>query len=154
MKGRKPKTSEQKALDGNPGKRGLTIVPKARVGDSYPAPAFLHEYAREEWERLEPELRAIAVLTVADLAAFAGYCSAVGVARLAEEGLAKSKGSVKRRAFWIGSARKAWEEVRKSAAEFGLTPVSRTRLGKPAGEGKVDPLEAAIGRKRFQPGVA
>jgi P27 family predicted phage terminase small subunit len=149
MRGRKPKTFEQRALEGNPGGRALTLAPKTTISaDTYPAPAWLSRRGRDEWTRLEPELRAIGSLTVGDLAAYAGYCSAVAVAREVEEHLGRAKGSPKTKAFWVGSARKAWGEVRKWAVELGLTPVARVRL-RPTGDGKKqDDLGAFLERKR------
>lgn len=128
MRGRKPVPTQLKIIRGNPSRRPLKPEPKLAIAKQSTPPAWLSPRAREAWTQLEPDLCASGLLTVGDLSAFAGYCSALAVAWEAEEGLAAAKGGLKQKSFWIGSARKAWTEVRKWAIEFGLTPSARGRV--------------------------
>lgn len=131
MKGRKPVPTALKILRGNPGRRALTVgEPKPRSDDAYPAPEWLDEEARAEWARLEPELVKIGLLTRADLPAFAAYCAEVGTFQSAARELAHPtrKLSGGRRNLLLGFRRKASQEMRRWAAEFGLTPAARVRL--------------------------
>lgn len=75
-RGRPPKPTGIKGLEGNPGKRPLNkngpkpkkIAPKC--------PAWLLPDAKKEWRRLSKELETIRLLTGVDMDAFAGYCQA------------------------------------------------------------------------------
>ena len=75
-RGRKPKPTALKVLEGNPGKRPLNdhepIPPKGELK----CPSWLLPEAKKEWKRLASSLEAMGVLTMADLTAFAGYCQA------------------------------------------------------------------------------
>ena len=84
-RGRKPKPTALKLLEGNPGKRPINenepIPPKGTVK----CPTWLEPEAKKEWKRLAPSLEAMGVLTQADLTAFAGYCQAYARWKEAEE---------------------------------------------------------------------
>ena len=71
-RGRKPKPTALKLLEGNPGKRPLNgrepVPPRAALK----CPAWLLPEAKKEWKRLAPALEAMGVLTMADLTAFEG----------------------------------------------------------------------------------
>lgn len=49
------------------------LQPKLPAADLTP-PEWLAEKAREEWDRLAPDLREAGILSVADIATFASYC--------------------------------------------------------------------------------
>ena len=76
-RGRKPKPTALKVLEGNPGKRPLNdhepIPPKGELK----CPSWLLPEAKKEWKRLASSLEAMGVLTMADLTAFAGYLPGV-----------------------------------------------------------------------------
>ena len=141
MRGRKPTPSSILALTGNPGHRPLNAdEPRPSAITDATAPAWLDPLAREEWTRLGPELLALGLLTVADLPSFAAYCSEVGIFREAQAELAKRpKAKLKGKAQLLGARRKAAQEIRKWAAEFGFTPSARARI-KSAPPEKKDPL--------------
>ena len=84
-RGRKPKPTALKVLEGNPGKRPLNdfepIPPKGELK----CPSWLLPEAKKEWKRLASSLEAMGVLTMADLTAFAGYCQAYARWKEAEE---------------------------------------------------------------------
>ena len=84
-RGRKPKPTALKLLEGNPGKRPINehepIPPKGTVK----CPTWLEPEAKKEWKRLAPSLEAMGVLTLADITAFEGYCQAYARWKEAEE---------------------------------------------------------------------
>ena len=84
-RGRKPKPTALKVLEGNPGKRPLNEYEPVPPKGTIECPDWLEEEAKREWERLAPSLEAMGVLTTADLTAFAGYCQAYARWREAEE---------------------------------------------------------------------
>lgn len=92
-----------------------------------PAPAWLSSHAKAEWRRAVPELVKRGVLTKADLGGLEAYCSAAGSARQIAEALALT-GTLpdpKLAGVQIRFATLA----RQLAAEFGLSPVARSRIG-------------------------
>ena len=70
-RGRPPKPTAIKELEGNPGKRPLNKnepKPKAKAPK---CPPWLESDAKKEWRRLSKELEAMGLLTQVDMAAFA-----------------------------------------------------------------------------------
>lgn len=74
MKGRKPKLKVVKG-DGIPAPPGGPPEP----------PAWIHEYAQDEWDRVTPGLHARGLLSDSTLATLESYCIAVGTVRECEE---------------------------------------------------------------------
>lgn len=139
-RGRKPKPSHLKILDGNTGRR-----PKKSQEDRSPRPRptapeppkALSAEARAEWGRVVPELDRIGMLTVVDRAALVVYCETWST-------YVRAQADVKRRGVLVtgyrGSrvknpalqiARDAAQLVRAMCSEFGLTPSSRGRMSVP-----------------------
>jgi len=90
--------------------------------------------AKREWARIAPELESLGLLTIVDRAALAGYCQAYARAMQAEQRVQKkglifttNTGYVQQRPE-VAIAQKSWQLVRAFAAEFGLTPSSRSRI--------------------------
>ncbi len=75
-RGRKPKPTAIKILEGNPGKRQLNEHEPQPMKKAPSCPKWLEPEAKREWRRLAKTLEAMGVLTEADMAAFAGYCQA------------------------------------------------------------------------------
>ncbi|MDH7795801.1 MULTISPECIES: phage terminase small subunit P27 family [unclassified Beijerinckia] len=95
-------------------------------------PAWLSKEAKAEWRRVVPILIERRILTDADLAVMAGYCSAVGeIAQaskiIAVEGLTFEGKTGPKRHPAVGVRNEALAHMRQYAAELGLTPVSRSR---------------------------
>ncbi|WP_428939684.1 phage terminase small subunit P27 family [Fontivita pretiosa] len=97
-------------------------------------PAHLKGEARREWKRIVPELRKLGLLTRIDRAALAAYCQAWGrwveaEAKLQETGVVirTKQGNVIHNPY-LGVANTAMKLIHKFLTEFGLTPVSRTRV--------------------------
>lgn len=120
MRGRKPAL---RAIDG-----GLATVPRP--------PSWLPTEAKDEWRRILPPLIKRRILTDTDLATVESYCLAVGTVRrcqaaIADEGdTVSTKEGVKRHPAFTTMAQ-MMSEMRRLAAELGLTPASRNKAGKP-----------------------
>jgi P27 family predicted phage terminase small subunit len=91
--------------------------------------------AKKEWRRVMPVLVERRVLSNADLAAVERYCDATGDiaiarARIRQDGdyVANRLGELKRHPAFA-TLREATAEARRWAAELGLTPASRSRVG-------------------------
>ena len=133
-RGRKPKPTALKVLEGNPGKRPLNdhepIPPKGELK----CPSWLLPEAKKEWKRLASSLEAMGVLTMADLTAFAGYCQAYARWKEAEEFITQHGTIVKTPSgYWqqvpqVSIAQTYLKIMNKFAEQFGLTPSSRSRI--------------------------
>ncbi|GKX34654.1 MAG: terminase [Rhizobiaceae bacterium MnEN-MB40S] len=108
MKGRKPTLSP----DRNP----LTKAPAT--------PSWMSADARAEWKRIMPRLIGDRIITRADLAGVENYCVATGRVREIER-IFRDKGFQKQ---LFAPLDKSMQTARQLAAEYGLTPVSRSRV--------------------------
>lgn len=97
-----------------------------------PAPAYLAPHARAEWRRIVPQLIARRIITRADLAGVENYCTAIGYVRQIEEARIAAGGMIDPKLF--GVLNRAAQTARQLAAEYGLTPTSRARIGNNAPE--------------------
>jgi P27 family predicted phage terminase small subunit len=136
MRGRKPKPTALKALEGNPGKRKLApeAEPQFAPGDLTP-PDWLDERAKEEWARVAPALHATRLLSEVDRTMLAAYCNAISRWRKAEDIVSQSASMVFKTPTGyvqqiphVGIASRYLEQATKLAAEFGFTPAARARL--------------------------
>jgi len=132
-----------RALRGNPGKRPTKPEPQPEQTIDVPEPpGFIAGYAADEWWRTAPELHRLGLLTRMDISALAAYCHAFGQWQMAAEALATMQandpimnGMIIKTKFGdaamnplVSIARKHAGDVIRYSAEFGLTPVARTRL--------------------------
>ena len=138
-RGRRPKPTAIKRLEGNRSKRPLNEdEPELPVGCPN-CPPHLSAAAREEWERLAPPLYRIGVLTVADRAAFAAYCQAHGRWVEAEERLKALPAMVRtpnghvQQNPWIGVANKQLELMNRCMTESRPDARRALAAGDPAG---------------------
>jgi P27 family predicted phage terminase small subunit len=106
------------------------------------APGHLSRAARSEWDRVIEETVNLGIMTNLDRGALAAYAQAYGrwvaaetaLARMAErdsvtEGLIiRTKAGNAIQNPLVGAANKAMADMVRYAAEFGLTPSSRTRV--------------------------
>ena len=136
VRGRKPKPSALKELQGNPGKRALPARrPRSQVRRRAPSPPeWLSEDARGEWHRVAKVLISTRVLTETDLMALAAYCDAYARWRearklLEDQGLTVDTmmGGTKVHPAWT-IANQSMSQMRAFMAEFGMTPSSRSRV--------------------------
>lgn len=148
-RGRKPKPTSLKVLEGNPGRRPIHQLSCPVPGRVPTPPSHLDKYAREEWARLAPGLHGLGLLRETDRAVFAAYCQAYSRWRTAEEALqeaAELKTGGARSAYISRTTRgtvakhplvqiseTAAAAMVKYASEFGLTPSASARLSLPPG---------------------
>lgn len=148
MRGRKPKPVELRVLHGSAAERARAEHPQPRRVLPR-CPEFLTGEAERCWKRLARELYDAGLLTAVDRDALATYCAAFARWRKAEDLLAKS-GEIIRTEIkteldangnkvvtgggnviqnpWLAISNKAQETMNKLAAEFGMTPSSRSRV--------------------------
>lgn len=140
MRGRKPKPTRLKELEGNPGKRRLNtseLRPPVPAAMPY-APKFVNAEAKREWNRMVSILLGMGLYTEVDHAALAMYCQAWGrwvdaEQKLKQTGMvltSKETGVVYQNPY-LSIANKAWAQMRQMLSEFGLSPAERSRLHTP-----------------------
>lgn len=105
-----------------------------------PAPKWMSKEARAEWRRVLPGLVARAVITDADLPGIENYCLAMGRVREIEQAF----NATPLDKVLFGMQNRAMQTARQLAAEYGLSPVSRARVGSIADDDDDDnPLSVA-----------
>lgn len=133
MRGRKPKPTRIKQLAGNPGRRRLNKR-EPSVRGIPECPAHLDSLAREEWGRILPILTGMQILGSIDQGALAAYCQAYSTWAQAQRAIAKhgmtsvNAGGAPVPSPFIRISAIAVDQMRKLAAEFGMTPSARSRL--------------------------
>ena len=149
--GRKPKPTNIKILEGNPGKRPLNEYEPKPLKKAPPCPKWLELEAKKEWRRLAKTLEAMGVLTDADMAAFAGYCQAYARWKEAEERITdrglviRTPSGYPQQVPYISIAQQYLKLMQQFAEQFGLTPAARSRIIAGNGEGKaVDDLDELL----------
>jgi P27 family predicted phage terminase small subunit len=154
MAGRRPKPTQLKILEGNPGRRPLNHnEPKPRAGVP-PIPEQLGEVGRQHWAEIVPELDRLNLLTLVDAGSLTAMCLAWEQGLLADALLKGvydhlTAGIAGRDELWqlsvlTAASKKAWQQYKGFCSEFGLTPASRCRLQTPTGDAKHDPIEEAL----------
>ncbi|MBY2941409.1 phage terminase small subunit P27 family [Rhizobium ruizarguesonis] len=109
------------------------------------APKQLSTYARAEWKRIMPGLIERGIITRGDLGGVEDYCRARGLVREIEDAL-RTSGEIDMKLCRLQD--KAMQTARQLAAEYGLSPVSRARVGSAAAEDDDEPNAMMIGRNR------
>lgn len=121
----------------SPDSDALTKVP--------PTPKRLDEYARAEWKRIMPQAIARRTLTKADLGGVENFCVAMGRVMKIDDLMATMPvPDLKLGGLQI----RYMQTARQLAAEYGLTPTSRARIGSAANDDDEDDNPLAIGRNR------
>lgn len=145
MKGRKPKPTALRLIEGNLGHRSINRnEPKPRTA-APPRPSILQGEERKAWEYLVRELKQMGTIASSDRASLTAYCHWWG-------GFMKAKGKLKELAAaenphpevietssgnfiqnpWLSIANTAAKELAKISEKLGLDPTSRARLTLPA----------------------
>lgn len=109
------------------------------------APKQLSVYARAEWKRIMPGLMERGIITRGDLGGVEDYCRARGLVREIEDAL-RASGEIDMKLCRLQD--KAMQTARQLAAEYGLSPVSRARVGSAAADDDDEPNAMMIGRNR------
>jgi len=139
MRGRKPKPTAQRVLEGNPGKRKLNaaeapIPVPPDAFDEPPTGLGVNAHAVAEWRRLAPLLRRVRLVTEADRAALTALCvewaryldATAEVARLGM--VVKAPSGYPMPNPYLPIATRALAACIKLWPELGLTPSSRSRV--------------------------
>ena len=133
-RGRKPKPTALKKLEGNPGKRPLNELEPLPQVTMLRCPNWLEPEARKEWRRLAPVLIGAGILTGADAVPFAGYCQAYARWKEAEEFISQH-GSIfqtpsgyVQQVPQVSIAQQNLKIMQSFCSEFGLTPATRARI--------------------------
>jgi P27 family predicted phage terminase small subunit len=151
MRGRKPKPTAIRQIEGNPGRRPLNDrepVPPSGIPE---CPEELDDDARAEWFRTAKVLSDMKLLTLADRSALAAYC-VVYSRWLAAERAVKQYGTIVKspdkgfpmKSPYLTVADQAMEAMRKFMVEFGLTPSSRSRIKVPEDRGAADEFDLFV----------
>ena len=149
-RGPAPMPSNIVRMHGNPGKRPLNRYEPQPKGIAPQCPQWLSREGRKLWRRLAPELKRLGLLTIVDGPALTSLCEAYAEWRQAaaiirKEGLTLETptGYLQERPE-VAIAHKAQMRVKAWAAEFGLTPASRSRISVNQKEESEDPMEDLV----------
>lgn len=154
MTGRKPKPTENKRLAGNPGKRRLNDAEPEPALVIPAAPEHLDAVARAEWERVTRELHALGIVAELYRGPLAAYCTVYSRWVSAEQQIESSGGPVLKSTDGglyqnphLSVANRAIQQMQSLAAEFGMTPSSKSRVKavKPAGQSSLKVFAAKRG---------
>lgn len=153
IRGRKPKPTALKILEGNPGHRPLNFKDPLPKGKLPRCPDWLEDDAKKEWRRLGKVLAEMGMLTNLDLTAFAGYCQAYARWKAAEEFITKHGDMVRtpngylQQVPQVSIAQTNLKIMLKFCEQFGLTPSARSRMIGQDKEsvGEVDMMERLLG---------
>jgi len=133
-KGRKPKPTAMKRLEGNPGHRPLNDrEPKLPRGIPT-CPRELSSAAKRHWKHLAIQLWNVGILTEIDQSVLAALCMEWvtwldAKAKLSKQGLVTLSGSGSLKPSpYITISNQAMANILRILAELGMTPSSRTRV--------------------------
>lgn len=134
MRGRKPKPSAIKELEGNPGKREINKQEPKPAATVPTCPPHLKGAARTEWNRIVAELVKLKIISEIDRAALAVCCTAwadyvKACNKLEKQGevIISEQGGLYQNP-WVAIKKRSMDQVQKFYAEFGMTPSSRSRV--------------------------
>jgi P27 family predicted phage terminase small subunit len=154
-RGRKPKPTALKVVQGNAGKRKLNEDdPSPDALEDIPQPPeWLPELAITAWEKLAPWLVGSKILTGSDLHNLEAFCSAYSRWRDAEEHYAKegpvvegaTGGPVKNPAATV--INESLKQMALYGSALGLDPSSRARLAVPGGGGEANPFAELLNKR-------
>jgi len=148
--GPRPAPNETKRQNGVRSSRINDKAPGFALDNNAVPPKFLSAAAKEEWRRVWPELSNCKVLAKTDRQMLTGYCVAFADFLQADKELKKRKSWVvstngaPQQAPEISIRRRALEQMLKFAAELGMTPSARGRVGAITGNAAQDPAEALM----------
>lgn len=148
MRGRKPKPTKLKLLDGTRKDRINQQEPHPKAAEPV-CPDWLPAEAKRKWRELAPELFRLGLLTVVDGEALAAYCLAWSELKQATERLQKEGRyvTIEKTGYTyshpaVSQQRSALEAVKKFSALFGTNPADRGRIKVgDSGGGEEDALE-------------
>ncbi|MFC3322627.1 P27 family phage terminase small subunit [Mesorhizobium cantuariense] len=92
-----------------------------------PPPRYFSAFAKAEWARVMPRLIDDRIITKADLGGVEDFCLARGLVREIDAIMRSADGAIDLKL--VRAQDKAMQTARQLAAEYGLSPTSRTRVG-------------------------
>ncbi len=171
MRGRKPKPTANQIAAGDPRKQGMhkleeRLKREPKPGKGLPeCPRYLKGRARHAWNFWKEELEGMSLDRRPDAMMLEGAC--VNYAKAVEADLIIAKdGLIVEEMALVGEnydepvvmkrrrhpadmiSNSAWRQVRAFAGEFGLSPVSRTRLAIEKKDDAVEDLMSILSRPR------
>jgi len=136
MRGRKPKPTHLKLLEGNPGRRPLNHAEPVPVGDLHSAPEWLTDSQKEGWAYAIASAPA-GLLKRIDRTLLTIWVVAEDLHREASEAITKGgaiittrNGEVAQNPYMAVMNRQV-PVMLKAASELGFTPASRSRISLP-----------------------
>lgn len=133
-RGRKPKPTAVKILEGNPGKRPLNTREPQYSRRAPPCPAWLEPEAKRVWRRLNKEMEAAGTLTNADREVFASFCQSYARWKEAEEFISEH-GTIMRTPSGylqqipqVSIAQTYMKKMNEAGSLLGLNPSARSRI--------------------------
>lgn len=151
--GRRPKSTAQKKLEGNPGHRALNPdEPIAKVGLP-PPPDFLRAEEKRFYRKLGDQLVAEKRMAIVYQPTFVVLVQAWGRVAQASRELKKAKPIVKTSTGypiqnpWYAILSKSQATMMKAADALGITPTSQSKVGTVKKPGSVTKLQDFIGRR-------
>lgn len=154
-KGRKPKPTHLKAVQGNAGKRAINHdEPQADALTDVPLPPeWLDPVGIEMWEKVAPWLVSSKILTESDVPNLEAYCAAYARWRKAEKDIARNgitvmgmNSEIKNPACTV--ANESLKQMTTFGSALGLDPASRARLAVPGAKEANNPFKDLVGKKR------
>ena len=134
MRGRKPKPTRLKLLEGNPGRRPLNDLEPQPEAALLEPPAELPKIARDEWRRIAKKLYEIGMLSDLEQALLEAYCYSFAKWKNALREMVGSKAVVVTKKGniiqnpWESIANKAYDQMIRALVELGLSYPSRSRI--------------------------
>lgn len=133
MRGRKPKPTHLKVLEGNPGRRPLNDREPEPEPILLMPPPELPKIARDEWNRLARELYDLGMLTNLDQAIMEAYCYSYAkwknaLKEVDGHPIVKTKNGNIIQNPWETVANRAYDQMIRALTELGLSPPSRSRV--------------------------
>ncbi|ESX86901.1 terminase [Mesorhizobium sp. LSHC412B00] len=105
-----------------------------------PPPRYFSAFAKAEWARVMPRLIDDRIITKADLGGVEDFCLARGLVREIDAVMRDDSGTIDLKL--VRAQDKAMQTARQLAAEYGLSPTSRTRVGgRDDEDGDTNPLD-------------
>jgi len=139
VRGRIPKPTALRVIEGNPGKRALPKSEPKPEAVMPACPKWLSKPARAYWRHLAPQFFTVGLMTRLDAVALATFCHCLARYVEAVEFIDKNgsvivvrddKGTFRftQAAPQVGIAAKMLEQMTRIGSEFGWAPASRSRL--------------------------
>ncbi len=153
-RGRKPKSTAEKKLAGNPGMRPYNKHEPKLKKQKPRMPGYLSAEAKREWRRIVPQLDRIGMLTQMDRATLVMYCEAWATFKDANDVIQEtnivirnSNGNLVRNPMAIVRD-SAFDQIYKLSSLYGFDPSTRSRLVVIPDDEEIDPLEELLFKRQ------